>query len=241
MKKEIVSFNDRKFGEMRGYEENGVVKLSVEDTVWGLGFFNDNGEPRLNEVNRLLKKFGYPKKVKASDYIPENMFYRLAMKADTQGAENFQGWIADKVIPSIRKTGVYSVSNEITAVSNYQPSVQARQECIDQRNAYTYILSTYINYAQSQGDTREENKIYAKFTTLANKAAGIKKGKRPVSDDNKQKKCAMAEYILGEEIMKGMEQNLKYFRIEANVVEIATKLKHSFYPPTPLLVGACYE
>ena len=40
-------------------------------------------------------------------YIPENIFYRLAMKAKNETAERFQAWIADEVIPSIRKSGMY--------------------------------------------------------------------------------------------------------------------------------------
>ena len=42
------------------------------------------------------------------DYIPENMFYRLAMKAKNGNAEKFQAWLADEVIPQIRKMGIYS-------------------------------------------------------------------------------------------------------------------------------------
>lgn len=41
------------------------------------------------------------------EYIPENIFYRLAMKAKNEAAEAFQAKIADEVIPSIRKTGGY--------------------------------------------------------------------------------------------------------------------------------------
>ena len=41
------------------------------------------------------------------DYIPENIFYRLAMKAKNETAERFQAMIADEVVPAIRKTGGY--------------------------------------------------------------------------------------------------------------------------------------
>ena len=40
-------------------------------------------------------------------YIPENIFYRLAMKAKNETAEKFQALVADEIIPSIRKTGGY--------------------------------------------------------------------------------------------------------------------------------------
>lgn len=41
------------------------------------------------------------------EFIPENIFYRLAKKARNETAEKFQALIADKVIPSIRRTGTY--------------------------------------------------------------------------------------------------------------------------------------
>lgn len=41
------------------------------------------------------------------DYIPENIFYRLAMKAKNETAEKFQALVADEIIPSIRRTGGY--------------------------------------------------------------------------------------------------------------------------------------
>ena len=43
-------------------------------------------------------------------YIPENIFYRLCMKAKNEVAEAFQAKVADEIIPSIRKTGGYSVT-----------------------------------------------------------------------------------------------------------------------------------
>lgn len=42
--------------------------------------------------------------------IPESDVYRLAMKSELPTAEPFQDWLADEVIPSIRKTGVYTIS-----------------------------------------------------------------------------------------------------------------------------------
>jgi phage antirepressor YoqD-like protein len=49
----------------------------------------------------MLGKDGLP------DFIPENIFYRLAMKAKNETAERFQALVADEIIPSIRKHGAY--------------------------------------------------------------------------------------------------------------------------------------
>lgn len=41
------------------------------------------------------------------EFIPENIFYRLAMKAKNETAEKFQAKVADEIIPTIRRTGGY--------------------------------------------------------------------------------------------------------------------------------------
>ena len=50
------------------------------------------------------------------------MVYRLAMKANNETARDFQAWLADDVVPSIRKHGYYilpQVEKEILAQSAY--------------------------------------------------------------------------------------------------------------------------
>ena len=47
------------------------------------------------------------------DFIPENIFYRLAMKAKNETAERFQAKVADEIIPSIRKHGAYMTADTL--------------------------------------------------------------------------------------------------------------------------------
>ena len=70
-------------------------------------------------VNEYLKGFGFSTEVRKDDYIPENIFYRLAMKAKNEVAEKFQAKVADEILPAIRKTGFYSAQNKpLTLVGN---------------------------------------------------------------------------------------------------------------------------
>ena len=63
---------------------------------------------------KYLSEFGIPTCGDA-DFIPENVFYRLAMKAKNETAERFQAFIADEVIPSIRKHGAYMTPETLEA------------------------------------------------------------------------------------------------------------------------------
>ena len=105
---------------VRGYvDASGTVHLNAEDVARGLGFvkieekFSTTSGRKIYEtvrwerVNGYLKSFGFSQEVAKDDFIPENMFYRLAMKANNEAAQVFQAKVADKILPSIRKTGVY--------------------------------------------------------------------------------------------------------------------------------------
>lgn len=42
------------------------------------------------------------------NFIPEGDIYRLAAKSELPGADKFESWIFDEVLPSIRKHGMYA-------------------------------------------------------------------------------------------------------------------------------------
>ena len=92
------------------YEKDGTAYLKLETVARGLGFVdNSKGVEyvRWSTVRQYMKEIGFSQEVAKGDFIPENIFYRLAMKAKNEAAEKFQAKIADEVIPSIRKHGAY--------------------------------------------------------------------------------------------------------------------------------------
>jgi phage antirepressor YoqD-like protein len=101
---------------VRGYiDENGTAQLNLEDISRGLGFIqnkNNVAYVRWDRVNGYLSDMGFPQLV-GKDFIPENVFYRLSMKGETESAINFQSKVADEILPSIRKTGSYSVQHRM--------------------------------------------------------------------------------------------------------------------------------
>ena len=105
------------FCGVRGYEQDGVAYLHIEDVARGLGFEREkNGTMYVmwDRVEQYLADLSFHTSVENENphdyYIPENIFYRLCMKARNEVAESFQAKVADEIIPSIRKTGSYSVN-----------------------------------------------------------------------------------------------------------------------------------
>lgn len=92
------------------YEKDGTAYLNLEAVARGLGFTrpasSGNEVVRWERVDKYLRELGVP--TSGHDgYIPESVFYRLAMKAKNSVAEAFQANVAEEIIPSIRKHGLY--------------------------------------------------------------------------------------------------------------------------------------
>lgn len=107
------------------YEKDGVVYLKLETVARGLGFAKTetkNGTEyttiRWERVFGYLKEFGFDHKWSKDDFIPENVFYRLAMKANNEVAEAFQAKVADEIIPTIRRRGAYMTEDTLDRMIN---------------------------------------------------------------------------------------------------------------------------
>ena len=105
-KNEIITIKN-----VRGYiDEKGTAWLNLEDVARGLGFTqikNKKEYIRWERVAQYLKEIAFPT-CGENDYIPENVFYKLCMKADNEVARKFQDRVCDEILPSIRKYGMYA-------------------------------------------------------------------------------------------------------------------------------------
>lgn len=110
--KEIVTVQN-----VRGYlSADGTAMLNAADVARGLGWTqtqNKNGVEytsiRWERMNQYLAEFGFPQIVGEKDFIPENMFYRLVWKSHDENAIEFQSKVADEILPTIRRTGSYTL------------------------------------------------------------------------------------------------------------------------------------
>lgn len=113
---------------VRGYEKDGTAYLNTEDTARGLGFTtvatSGNIVVRWNTVHKYLTDFGVATSCNGDyqahcpEFIPENIFYRLAMKAKNEVAEKFQAKVADEILPAIRKHGMYVTEQKAEDILN---------------------------------------------------------------------------------------------------------------------------
>lgn len=105
---ELQIFRNEKFGEIRTVEENGKVLFCGSDVAKALGYTNPtkaiNDHCRGIKARRTNDSLGRQQEI---NFITEGDIYRLAAKSKLPGADEFESWIFDEVLPSIRKHGAY--------------------------------------------------------------------------------------------------------------------------------------
>lgn len=188
MGKEIQIFRNEKLNLKVGAirNEDGSISIDIEDTARGFGWFKTeikNGKKyesvRWATVEKYSKELGFDNKLAKGDFIPESLFYLLAMKANNKVAQEFQKWLAVEVIPSIRKTGSYT---------NNQNSI----------NEFKGQLTTFINdmFEEKLSEVKEYYKIKSKsksdISSYIKKRLGILR-----ADDEYEQVKARVFLILG--------------------------------------------
>ena len=112
---------------IRGYvDESNVAYLNLEDVSRGLGFTRTSHsgyevvkwylvKQYLDYIKSMGNVYDVHNDVYADingnkrlpEYIPEDVFYMLAMKANNPTAFKFQSKVATEILPMIRRTGMY--------------------------------------------------------------------------------------------------------------------------------------
>lgn len=113
MENEIKIFENPDFGQVRVIIENGEPLFVAKDVAVLLGYQNPT-----EAIATHCKSADIEKRYVAHlngvggtklQVIKEANLYRLIMRSKLQNAEKFQDWVVEEVLPSIRKTGSYSI------------------------------------------------------------------------------------------------------------------------------------
>lgn len=107
---EITIFNNPEFGQVRTTEINGQPYFMASDVAKALGYSKPNNA--VSQHCRSTLKQGTATtqgNMVEAVFIPEGDIYRLIIKSKLPSAERFEKWVMEEVLPSIRRTGTYSV------------------------------------------------------------------------------------------------------------------------------------
>ena len=121
MTNNLQIFNSEEFGQIRTVDIKGKIFFVAKDVATALGY-----KDTINAIKRHCKwvsKHNLPhpqSKTKTIEVniIPEGDIYRLIASSELPSAEQFESWIFDEVLPTIRKTGGY-IANPETIINTY--------------------------------------------------------------------------------------------------------------------------
>ena len=112
---ELQIFQNPQFGEIRTITEDGVTLFCGSDVAKALGYKRPNDAIAAHCRGTVKRRIGVQTGTKADgtpavqqvemNFIPEGDIYRLAARSELPGADAFERWIFDEVLPSIRKHG----------------------------------------------------------------------------------------------------------------------------------------
>lgn len=96
-----------------------------------------NGKQAVKVKNSDVKDIDFRKLNNAGEnFLTESGVYKLVFKSHKPNAEAFTDWIADEVLPAIRRTGTYET-----------PKAKARTECLASVNNAVKILTPMLEKA----------------------------------------------------------------------------------------------
>lgn len=109
-------FNNDRFGEIRTVEDGGRVLFCGSDVANALGY--SNARDAISKHCRCVAKRDIPHpqspdKTIEMSFITEGDIYRLITHSKLPTAQEFEHWVFDEVLPSIRINGAYMTDSTL--------------------------------------------------------------------------------------------------------------------------------
>lgn len=109
---DLQIFSNPQFGSIRTLDEDGKVLFAATDVAKAPGYSNPHDAISKHcryLVKREVPHPQAPDKLIELNFIPEGDVYRLITHSNLPDAEKFEHWLFDDMLPTLRKTGSYSI------------------------------------------------------------------------------------------------------------------------------------
>ena len=229
METNIQTFYYDGFGDFHArVDENNIVWVQIEDAAYGLGYIsvskNGTVHVKWDKIRAIFNDSGYNFNVRAGCFIPENMFFMLAMRTDSPAARKFQKWAADEVFPALRRQGFYAVNPKLSR------KFLLRELGKQVRKTMTAAACRFFDYAQQFGDRRSKGMIIGMWTNEGYEISGITKGGRDDATEEQLAATILIESTQRDGTDSGIAQRKLPRQIEACNTRQLQKLKAGLPP-----------
>lgn len=109
-----------------------------------------------DEIKLVSKKLTSDTQARKYTYVAESALYRILNKSNSPKAKPFERWVTKEVIPSIRKTGSYTV---MPTKSKEELEIESNRIKVEGDKVKIEIANIYMKLSQKYND----NKTYAQI------------------------------------------------------------------------------
>lgn len=106
-------FDNAKFGKIRTIEENGTVLFCGSDIAKALGYASPANAITAHCKGVTVLMTPSAGGTQNTKFIPEGDVYRLIAHSKLPAAEQFESWVFDEVLPTIRRNGAYMTDDTL--------------------------------------------------------------------------------------------------------------------------------
>lgn len=149
---ELTIMTNELFGEVRFAEIDGKPYAVANDVAKALGYANPSKATN-DHCRNSIKIWGNDSLGRRQEFkaIPEGDIYRLIIRSKLPGADKFERWVFDEVIPQIRKTGGYiPVTKEMSDAEIMAKALLISQRTIEQKNTIIKEQEERIEYLEDK-------------------------------------------------------------------------------------------
>ena len=107
MENMMASFSSKEFGQIRVIQENGKCLFCGLDVAKALGYKRPADAVTAHCKGSVIRRVPTSGGEQSIKFIPEGDVYRLIVQSKLPTAVQFERWVFDEVLPTIRKHGGY--------------------------------------------------------------------------------------------------------------------------------------
>ena len=204
MSNEIKVFENAEFGSVRTLVINGEPYFVGKDVATILGYSNprDAISKHVDDEDKGVAKYDTLGGVQDLTMINESGLYSLILSSKMPTAKKFKHWVTSEVLPSIRKTGSYSIQQKVDSymiedsiarakrwieeeeerrtlkltVEHQKPMVMLAEERIDKKGCYSLTdvtKSLHLKKGQITRWAKSQGFIHKTLAEVNNKGEGL--------------------------------------------------------------------
>ena len=185
-------YQSDQFGKIRVLYEDGKPLFCGRDVCKALGYTDPTNAMKLHcrgvAKRHLIDSKG---RNQQANFLPEGDVYRLITHSKLPTAEQFERWVFDEVLPSIRQTGQYNAQKQADTYTRYLRI--SNSQMVDSIQALSFHKARLREYQEALDNARtskekdlalaqEWKRIYKKDCELVRRWENVVRGEQNAVD-----------------------------------------------------------